>query len=166
VGQRLRLRFECPLAISARERTHLVAPAGAAGIFCRVNRVFVRLGPQQLGRSTRPSRVYALGATRVSFMRQRPCLRQLRHLVFFSLHAACTSTSIYTPPGKVCILWGGMIPPMVGYTKDKRKIGARLRRIEGQVRGIEKMVDEDRYCIDVLTQVNATRAAIESVALH
>jgi DNA-binding FrmR family transcriptional regulator len=55
---------------------------------------------------------------------------------------------------------------MVGYAKDKRKIGARLRRIEGQVRGIEKMVDQDRYCIDVLTQVNATRAALESVALQ
>jgi len=41
-----------------------------------------------------------------------------------------------------------------------------LRRIEGQVRGIEKMVEEDRYCIDVLTQVNATRGALESVALQ
>ena len=55
---------------------------------------------------------------------------------------------------------------MPGYTKDKKKVQARLRRIEGQVRGIQKMVDEDRYCIDVLTQVNATRAALESVALQ
>ena len=55
---------------------------------------------------------------------------------------------------------------MPGYTKDKPKIEARLRRIEGQVRGIQKMVDEDRYCIDVLTQVNATRAALEGVALR
>ncbi len=55
---------------------------------------------------------------------------------------------------------------MAGYTKDKRGIQARLRRIEGQVRGIQKMVVEDRYCIDVLTQVNATRAALESVALQ
>jgi DNA-binding FrmR family transcriptional regulator len=55
---------------------------------------------------------------------------------------------------------------MHGYTKDKPKIQARLRRIEGQVRGIQKMVDDDRYCIDVLTQVNATRAALESVALQ
>jgi CsoR family transcriptional regulator, copper-sensing transcriptional repressor len=54
---------------------------------------------------------------------------------------------------------------MPGYAKDKQKIQSRLRRIEGQVRGIQKMVDEDRYCIDVLTQVNATRAALESVAL-
>jgi len=55
---------------------------------------------------------------------------------------------------------------MAGYTKDKKRIGARLRRIEGQVRGIQKMIDEDRYCIDVLTQVNAARAALESVALQ
>jgi DNA-binding FrmR family transcriptional regulator len=55
---------------------------------------------------------------------------------------------------------------MPGYAKDKHMIQTRLRRIEGQVRGIEKMIDEDRYCIDVLTQVNATRAALESVALQ
>jgi DNA-binding FrmR family transcriptional regulator len=41
----------------------------------------------------------------------------------------------------------------------------RLRRIEGQVRGIEKMVDEDRYCIDVLTQISAVQAALDKVAL-
>jgi DNA-binding FrmR family transcriptional regulator len=52
-----------------------------------------------------------------------------------------------------------------GYTKDKQKILTRFKRIEGQVRGVQKMVEEDRYCIDVLTQVNATRAALESVAL-
>jgi DNA-binding FrmR family transcriptional regulator len=55
---------------------------------------------------------------------------------------------------------------MPGYSKDKQKVATRLRRIEGQVRGIQKMVEEDRYCIDVLTQVNATRAALESVALQ
>ena len=54
---------------------------------------------------------------------------------------------------------------MPGYTKDKQKILTRFKRIEGQVRGVKKMVEEDRYCIDVLTQVNATRAALESVAL-
>jgi len=53
---------------------------------------------------------------------------------------------------------------MPGYTKDKQKIQSRLRRIEGQVRGVQKMVEEDRYCM--LTQVNATRAALESVALQ
>lgn len=55
---------------------------------------------------------------------------------------------------------------MAGYAKDKKSIQTRLRRIEGQVRGIQTMVQEDRYCIDVLTQVNATRAALESVALQ
>ena len=55
---------------------------------------------------------------------------------------------------------------MAGYSKDKLTIQGRLRRIEGQVRGIQKMVEDDRYCIDVLTQVNATRAALESVALQ
>ena len=55
---------------------------------------------------------------------------------------------------------------MIGYAKDKKAIQARLRRIEGQVRGIAKMVDEDRYCIDVLTQVTAVRAALEGVALQ
>ena len=55
---------------------------------------------------------------------------------------------------------------MPGYAKDKRSIQTRLRRIEGQVRGIQKMVEADRYCIDVLTQVNATRAALESLVLQ
>ena len=55
---------------------------------------------------------------------------------------------------------------MPGYAKDKEAILARLRRVEGQVRGLQRMVEEDRYCIDVLTQVNATRAALESVALQ
>lgn len=52
-----------------------------------------------------------------------------------------------------------------GYTADKDRVLSRLRRIQGQVRGIEKMVDEDRYCIDVLTQVAAAKAALESVSL-
>ena len=55
---------------------------------------------------------------------------------------------------------------MPGYAKDKQKIETRLRRIEGQVRGIQKMVAEDRYCIDVLTLVTAVRAALESVSLQ
>ncbi|HEY8952463.1 MAG TPA: metal-sensitive transcriptional regulator [Candidatus Dormibacteraeota bacterium] len=54
---------------------------------------------------------------------------------------------------------------MVGYKNDKQLVQDRLRRIEGQVRGLQKMVDEDRYCIDVLTQVSAVRAALENVAL-
>jgi CsoR family transcriptional regulator, copper-sensing transcriptional repressor len=52
-----------------------------------------------------------------------------------------------------------------GYTKDKQLILNRLRRIEGQVRGIERMVEEDRYCIDILTQVAAVTTALESVGL-
>ena len=51
-----------------------------------------------------------------------------------------------------------------GYHADKDKLIKRLRRIEGQVRGIEKMVDEDRYCIDVITQISAATTALESVA--
>jgi CsoR family transcriptional regulator, copper-sensing transcriptional repressor len=54
---------------------------------------------------------------------------------------------------------------MNGYVKDKQLIEARLSRIEGQVRGLRKMVDEDRYCIDVLTQVSAVQSALQSVAL-
>ena len=54
---------------------------------------------------------------------------------------------------------------MTGYVKDKQEIEVRLSRIEGQVRGLRKMVDEDRYCIDVLTQVSAVQSALESVAL-
>jgi DNA-binding FrmR family transcriptional regulator len=54
---------------------------------------------------------------------------------------------------------------MAGYIKDKQQIEVRLSRIEGQVRGLRKMVDEDRYCIDVLTQVSAVQSALESVAL-
>src|SRR6202163_3244867 len=56
--------------------------------------------------------------------------------------------------------------PTRGYSATKEQLQTRLRRIEGQVRGIEEMVEEDRYCIDVLTQVHATRAVLESVALQ
>jgi DNA-binding FrmR family transcriptional regulator len=52
-----------------------------------------------------------------------------------------------------------------GYSHDKVSLQARLARIEGQVRGIQRMVDEDRYCIDVLTQVTAVKAALDKVAL-
>ena len=51
-----------------------------------------------------------------------------------------------------------------GYTKDKDKLIKRLHRIEGQVRGIEKMVEGDRYCIDILTQISAVNTALESLA--
>ena len=52
-----------------------------------------------------------------------------------------------------------------GYSATKDQLQKRLRRIEGQVRGIQGMVDEDRYCIDVLTQISAIQAALDKVAL-
>ena len=52
-----------------------------------------------------------------------------------------------------------------GYTATKDQLLARLKRIEGQVRGIEGMVEDDRYCIDVLTQISAVQAALDKVAL-
>ena len=51
-----------------------------------------------------------------------------------------------------------------GYTKNKDAVVRRLHRIEGQVRGIEKMVEDDRYCIDILTQISAVNTALESLA--
>ena len=53
-----------------------------------------------------------------------------------------------------------------GYTKNKDTVVKRVRRVEGQVRGIEKMVDEDRYCIDIVTQITAIQAALDKVALE
>jgi CsoR family transcriptional regulator, copper-sensing transcriptional repressor len=52
-----------------------------------------------------------------------------------------------------------------GYSATKDQLQNRLRRIEGQVRGVERMVDEERYCIDVLTQISAIQAALDKVAL-
>jgi CsoR family transcriptional regulator, copper-sensing transcriptional repressor len=52
-----------------------------------------------------------------------------------------------------------------GYTPQKDEYLKRLRRIEGQVRGLQKMVEDDKYCIDVLTQVSAATRALQSVAL-
>lgn len=54
---------------------------------------------------------------------------------------------------------------MVGYQADKEKLLKRLARVEGQVRGVSKMVEEERYCIDVLTQIGAIQAALDKVAL-
>src|ERR1700759_4848627 len=53
-----------------------------------------------------------------------------------------------------------------GYSQQKDNYAKRLRRIEGQVRGIARMIDEDKYCIDVLTQISAANSALRSVALH
>jgi DNA-binding FrmR family transcriptional regulator len=54
---------------------------------------------------------------------------------------------------------------MAGYSMSKDDLQKRLRRIEGQVRGLQRMIDEDTYCIDVLTQVSATTSALQSVAI-
>lgn len=54
---------------------------------------------------------------------------------------------------------------MRGYYDDKEDILARLRRIEGQVRGLQKMVDNDEYCIDILTQITAASNALKKVAV-
>jgi len=54
---------------------------------------------------------------------------------------------------------------MPGYTATKDQLQKRLARVEGQVRGVSRMVDEDRYCIDVLTQISAIQAALDKVAL-
>ena len=54
---------------------------------------------------------------------------------------------------------------MHGYTANKDALVKRLHRIEGQVRGIERMVDEDRYCIDILTQIGAVTTALESLGM-
>jgi len=53
-----------------------------------------------------------------------------------------------------------------GYAKDKPALVKRLHRIEGQVRGIERMVEDDRYCIDILTQISAVSTALESLAFQ
>jgi CsoR family transcriptional regulator, copper-sensing transcriptional repressor len=55
--------------------------------------------------------------------------------------------------------------PARGYSATKDQLLTRLRRIEGQIRGIQGMVEEDRYCIDVLTQISAAQAALDKVAL-
>jgi len=54
--------------------------------------------------------------------------------------------------------------PVYGYTADKEQYLKRLARIEGQVRGLQRMVEEDRYCIDILTQIAAVTTALETVA--
>jgi len=55
---------------------------------------------------------------------------------------------------------------MPGYAERKDQHRKRLRRIEGQVRGLQQMIEDDRYCIDVLTQVSAVTKALQSVALE
>src|SRR5206468_12491848 len=84
----------------------------------------------------------------------------------FRLNRLATGTGGSTP-----IPPGGIIfrmterGPVYGYAMNKDAILKRLRRIEGQVRGLSRMVENDEYCIDVVTQVNAAQAALRSVSL-
>ena len=55
---------------------------------------------------------------------------------------------------------------MAGYSDEKTLVQNRLRRIEGQVRGVQRMVDDDQYCIDVLTQIAAVTKALQAVAIE
>ena len=57
-------------------------------------------------------------------------------------------------------------PTTYGYAENKDALLKRLRRIEGQVRGVQGMVEEDRYCIDIVTQITAAEAALDKVALE
>ena len=54
---------------------------------------------------------------------------------------------------------------MPGYTMQKQQLQTRLRRIEGQVRGVARMIEQDKYCVDVVTQVAAIQAALDKVSL-
>ena len=85
-------------------------------------------------------------------------LRSLRHSAGRPVRAVQSAALI---PG------GGILALMAeaGYKASKEQLLKRLSRIEGQVRGVRSMVDEERYCIDVLTQISAIRAALDKVAL-
>jgi len=54
---------------------------------------------------------------------------------------------------------------MYGYAENKRDLGDRLRKVEGQIRGIQRMVEGDQYCIDILTQISAANSALRRVAV-
>jgi CsoR family transcriptional regulator, copper-sensing transcriptional repressor len=73
-----------------------------------------------------------------------------------------SNSAATTPDGDAPVAGGGVAP---GYSDDKDQVRKRLRRIEGQVRGIQRMVEDDRYCIDILGQVAAATSALQSVAL-
>jgi CsoR family transcriptional regulator, copper-sensing transcriptional repressor len=60
---------------------------------------------------------------------------------------------------------GGIVSDQPGYVEDKDSHVKRLRRVEGQIRGLQRMVEDDKYCIDILTQVSAATKALQSVAL-
>jgi CsoR family transcriptional regulator, copper-sensing transcriptional repressor len=70
-----------------------------------------------------------------------------------------------TPHGYTRGMATSTTPQARGYSASKGQLLTRLKRIEGQVRGVERMVDDDRYCIDVITQISAIQAALDKVAL-
>lgn len=76
----------------------------------------------------------------------------------------------YTPAGYflhlIFIPGGGILPFMEPQGDARRKLKQRLNRIAGQVAGIQRMVDEDRYCVDILTQIAAVRSALDSVGVE
>src|SRR5436190_11244574 len=78
--------------------------------------------------------------------------------------AGCVRPRDRIPPGGIVRLMPSETTTH-GYSATKDQLAKRLRRIEGQVRGIERMVEEDRYCIEVLTQISAVQAALDKVAL-
>lgn len=73
--------------------------------------------------------------------------------------------AVYTPMGYNALMPKTETPQARGYSANKDQLQKRLRRIEGQVRGVQGMVEDDRYCIDVLTQISAIQAALDKVAL-
>ena len=85
-----------------------------------------------------------------------------------ALGVRSTARRQYTPPGydSWCLVdtTGNSEAPR--YSTEKDRLQKRLARIEGQVRGVSRMVDEDRYCIEILTQISAVQKAVEAVALQ
>lgn len=77
-----------------------------------------------------------------------------------------SSKTFNTPPGYVTMTgMDSATPPTPGYAASKDQLMRRLARVEGQVRGVAGMIDAERYCIDVLTQIRAVQAALDKVAL-
>jgi CsoR family transcriptional regulator, copper-sensing transcriptional repressor len=76
------------------------------------------------------------------------------------------STAITTTTRGICIMNKNAEHSNYGYAENREALLKRLKRAEGQVRGISRMVEEDKYCIDILTQIGATQAALDKVALE
>src|SRR5262249_32645717 len=93
----------------------------------------------------------------------------IRNESFRPCQITLITTTYQIPLGGSGIEYDSCMPktdaPIRGYTATKDQLLARLRRIEGQIRGIEGMVEDDRYCIDILTQISAAQAALDKVAL-